>query len=167
VYVFSRALPAWGFYATDWAAPDRARLAFIDRVGRAGGPAFENAPTRGGPVAPGEGEDLVYRSAEGPELIGLPTGMEYASGTGLLRRRPDDGWVAREADRIQRAAAPGVWVVLAEFLGPEYELVEELKRRGGRVTYGSVEPGHVLIRFEFDDAQHSTANAMPASPSQA
>jgi hypothetical protein len=93
--------------------------------------------------------------------------MEYASGTGLLRRQPDEGWMAREADRIQRAAAPGVWIVLAEFLGPEYEVIEELKRRGGRVTYGSVEPGHVLMRFEFEAAQHSSARAMPARPSHA
>jgi hypothetical protein len=167
VYVFSRALPAWGFYATAWSAPDRARLEFINRVGSAGGPAFENAPSRGGPVGPSEGEELVYRSRRGLELIGLPTGMEYASGTGLLRRQPDEGWMAREADRIQRAAAPGVWIVLAEFLGPEYQVIEELKRRGGRVTYGSVEPGHVLMRFEFEAAQHSTARAMPARPSHA
>ena len=118
-------------------------------------------------MTPGEGEGLAYRSSQGLELIGIPTGMEYAAGTGLLYRRPDDGWVTREADRIQGAAAPGVWMVLAEFLGPEYELVEELKRRGARMTYGSVEPGHVLVRFEFDTSQHTTASAMPARPSHA
>jgi hypothetical protein len=156
VYVFSRALPAWGFYVTNWSAPDRSRLAFLNRVGQAGGPAFENAPSRRGPVASGEGAELVYRSTKGLELIGIPTGMEYASGTGLLRLRPDDGWAHREGDRIRHAATPGIWIVLAEFLGPEYELVDELKRRGGRMTYGSLEPGHVLVRFVFDSNQPST-----------
>ena len=167
VYVFSRALPAWGFYVTNWSAPDRSRLAFLNRVARAGGSAFENAPSRGGPVAFGEGEDLVYPSAKGLELIGIPTGMEYASGKGLLHLRPDDGWVDREADRIRHAAAPGIWIVLAEFLGPEYELIEELKRRGGRITYGSFEPGHVLVRVVFDTSQQSTARPIPAKQSHA
>lgn len=165
VYVFGRALPAWEFYTTNWSAPDRQRLDFLNRVARAGGPAFENAPSRGGRVGATEGEGLRYRAAAGPELIGLPTGMEYVAGQGLLRLRPDDGWVEREADRIEGAAGPGVWIVLAEFLGPEYQLVEELRRRGARITYGDFEPGHVLVRIVFASSQHTPARPMPANPS--
>ncbi|MEO6058110.1 MAG: hypothetical protein ABIQ49_14905, partial [Gemmatimonadales bacterium] len=149
VYVFGRALPAWEFYTTDWSYPDHARLAFLDRVARSDGPAFENSPSRERPVARTEGADLWYRSSRGQELIGLPTGMEYRAGGRLSRRRPDAGWVPREADRIQGAASPGVWVVMAEFFGPEYELLEELKRRGGAITYGRSWPGHILFRYEF------------------
>ncbi len=150
IYVFGRALPVWEFYTTDWAAPDMIRLTFLNRVGGSGGPAFENAPSRGRHVMPDEGDGLVYRSSAGLELIGIPTGMEYVSGHGLIQDRPDPGWVEREADRIQRAAAPAIWIVMVEFLGPEYELVEELKRRGGRITHGRFGPGQVLARYEFD-----------------
>lgn len=149
VYVFCRALPGWEFYTTDWGSPDSARLAFFNRVGRSGGPAFENAPSRGRQVPPDEGADLVYRSVHGEELFGIPTGMEYLALHGLTRRRPDPGWAEREAQRVQEVAAPGVWVIMAEFLGPEYELFEELSRLGGRVTYGRFEPGHILARYEF------------------
>lgn len=150
IYVFGRALPVWEFYTTDWSAPDMTRLTFLNRVGGSGGPAFENAPSRGRHVLPDEGDGLVYRSSAGLEVIGIPTGMEYVSGHGLVQDRPDPGWVEREADRIQRAAAPAIWIVMVEFLGPEYELVEELKRRGGTITHGRFGPGHVVARYEFE-----------------
>jgi hypothetical protein len=157
VWVFGRTLPSWAFYTTDWSRPDRPRLAFFYRVGRSGGPAFENAPSRGHRVTPDEGDGLVYRGPRGEEIIGIPTGMEYVSGRGLLQRRPDSGWVAREAERIRRAANPGVWVVMTEFLGPEFELLAELRRLGGQVTDHRFEPGHVIVRYEFAAAGTSSS----------
>ena len=153
VYVLGRVVAQWAFYTTRWTAPDRTRLACFARAGRSTGPGFENAPSRKHPVRADEGSGLACRSSEGLELIGLPSGMEYRFGPGVLQAQPDSGWTRREAIRIGGAAGPGAWVVLAEFLGSEYELVPELRRRGGRETYVWSVPGHVLARYEFPPFQ--------------
>jgi hypothetical protein len=149
VYIFGRALPGWAFYTTDWSHPDLARLTFFERLGESGGAGFENAPSRGRAVLRSDADHLIYATPAGQELVGIPTGMEFMAGRGLTQYVPDSGWVEREADRIEEAASPTVWVVLAEFFGPEYRLIDELKRRGARASYIRIEPGHVLIQYDI------------------
>ena len=99
VYVFAGSIPPWLFYSTDWSEPDRERLKVVARLAGSGGPAFENAPSRG-LVGPGQGVGLAHRSAAGLELYGLPTGIEWTPSLGPLKRTADPGWAETEADRV-------------------------------------------------------------------
>ena len=63
VYVFARAVPAWAYATTDWAATNRERLnAFLEAAGSTDSPGHENFARVGG-VTDGEGEGLVTRAA--------------------------------------------------------------------------------------------------------
>ena len=74
IYIGAGAIPAWCYYSTDWSRPDTARIQFFDRMAAPGGPAFENAPKRGGPVGPAEGPDLAYRAPPGRRSSGCRAG---------------------------------------------------------------------------------------------
>jgi 4-amino-4-deoxy-L-arabinose transferase-like glycosyltransferase len=147
VYVFAGAIPAWAMYTTDWESPDTARLDYLRRIARAGGPAFENAPSRGRPVAR-EGDNLTYATPGGVELYGIPDGLE-ARVFGLTNALPDTGWAENEARRIREVAHPGAWIILSHFYGPEGQLLGALEARGGRLTYRDIRNGAVLLRYEF------------------
>ena len=75
VYVFAGAIPAWGMYTTDWKSPDLRRLDYLQRIARAGGPAFANAPSRGRAVRD-EGSGLTYSGPGGLEVYGISDGLE-------------------------------------------------------------------------------------------
>ena len=147
VYVFAGAIPAWAMYTTDWNSPDAARLDFLRRIARAGGPAFENAPSRGREVRD-EGFELTYPGADGLEVYGIPDGLE-ARVFGLTNPMPDPGWAENEARRIRAVASPGVWLVLSHFYGPEGTLLQALEAEGARRTYHDFRNGAALIRYEF------------------
>jgi hypothetical protein len=147
VYVFAGAIPAWAMYTTDWMAPDRARLEYLERIGRADGPAFENAPSRSRRVTR-EGDELRYNTLAGPELYGIADGLE-ARAFGLTNYVPDPGWADNEARRIGEAANPDAWLLFTHFYGPEGQLLDALEARGARSTYKSVRNGAVLLRYEF------------------
>jgi 4-amino-4-deoxy-L-arabinose transferase-like glycosyltransferase len=147
VYIFAGAIPAWAMYTTDWRARDSARLSYLSRIARAGGPAFENAPSRGHPVVK-EGADLIYYTPLGSELYGIPAGLE-ARVFRLTNREPDQGWSENEAARIRSVANPGVWLILSHFYGPERSLLSSLEASGGRTTYKDIRRGAALIRYEF------------------
>jgi hypothetical protein len=151
VYVGAGAVPAWTFYSTDWTAPDRVRVTLLNRLAAPGGPAFENAPSRGRGVRPSEGKALHYTTPAGQELLGSPSGIESGALVGPLGDvRPDSGWAAEEAARIREAACPGVWVLLSQLRDVEKELLlEELERAGGVRTFFEDPNGAVLARFEF------------------
>jgi hypothetical protein len=133
-YISAGALATYAFYSTDWSAPDRARLAMLERVAHPGGPAFQNAPSRGRPVQATEGQSLAWRGPEGLELFGIPTGIE----TDVHVRHavePDSGWAVHEANRIRSAMGRGdAWVVLSNMYPSEVALADELERAGLRVT---------------------------------
>jgi 4-amino-4-deoxy-L-arabinose transferase-like glycosyltransferase len=147
IYVFAGAIPAWAMYTTDWHSPDKRRLDYLRRIARAGGPAFENAPSRGRPVVT-EGDDLAYPTANGLELYGVPDGLE-ARVFGLTNALPDLGWAENEARRIRAVAHPGAWLVFSHFYGPEGQLLGALEAKGGRPTYQNFRNGAVLLRYEF------------------
>jgi 4-amino-4-deoxy-L-arabinose transferase-like glycosyltransferase len=147
VYVFAGAIPAWAMYTTDWKSPDTRRLDYLRRIARAGGPAFENAPSRGRPVRD-EGSELTYPAQGGLELYGIPDGLE-ARVFGLTNPMPDPGWAENEARRIRRVANPGVWLILSHFYGPEGILLRALEADGAHLTYHDFRNGAALIRYEF------------------
>jgi hypothetical protein len=147
VYVFAGAIPAWAMYTTDWKSPDIRRLDYLRRIARAGGPAFENAPSRGGPVGD-EGSELTYLAPDGLELYGIPDGLE-ARVFGLTNPMPDAGWSENEARRIRDVANPGVWLILSHFYGPEGILLRALEAEGARLTYHDFRNAAALVRYEF------------------
>jgi hypothetical protein len=149
LYVFAGSIPAWTFYTTDWRAPDTARLARLNALSRPGGGAFENAPSRDHEVRD-EGEGMRYETATGPELLGVPTGMEFLAVVGLTRRHPDPRWAAHEAARIKSAGSQSAWVLMSEFYGPELELFRELEGQGATCTDVLAGSGTRLVRFEFN-----------------
>jgi hypothetical protein len=147
VYVFAGAIPAWAMYTTDWKSPDTVRLDYLSVIARAGGPAFENAPSRGRPVTR-EGDELTYAAPDGLELYGIPDGLE-ARVFGLTNAFPDAGWAENEARRIREVAHPSAWLVLSHFYGPEGQLLDALQANGGGVTYRDSRNGAALLRYEF------------------
>ncbi len=133
-YVSAGALPTYAFYTTDWAAPDTARLGIFERAGHAGGPAFQNAGSRGHAVEATEGQALTWQGREGFELVGIPTGIE-ANAIKIIGTTPDTGWTEHEATRIRDAMGVGdAWVLLSFMHRSELSLAEELQRRGARIT---------------------------------
>jgi hypothetical protein len=150
LYVFAGSIPAWTFYSTDWRAPDMERLARLNRLSRPGGSAFENAPSRGHEVRD-EGEGLRYETTTGPELLGLPTGMEFLAVVGLTREQPDPRWAAHEATRIKNAGSQSAWVLMSEYYGPELDLFRELEGQGAICTDALAGSGTRLARFEFNN----------------
>jgi hypothetical protein len=147
VYIFAGAIPAWAMYTTDWKSPDTLRLDYLRQIARSGGPAFENAPSRGRPVRD-EGSGLTYDGPGGLELYGVPDGIE-ARVFGLTNAAPDAGWSENEAHRIRDSANPGVWLVLSHFYGPEGTLLHALEVEGGQLTYHDFRNGAALLRYQF------------------
>ena len=148
VYVGARGAPAWLIYSTDWKTPDRARLAwYLDRIGSSG-PAFENAPSRGGPVVD-EGRDLVWTPADGGvELLGTPTGRQSLA-SGFVRPSPDPGWAENEAQRIRAAANPTIWLFFSHVDRSQDDLLAALEREGGKLIARHPENGADAYRFRF------------------
>jgi hypothetical protein len=147
VYVFAGAIPPWAMYTTDWNSPDAARLDYLRRIARAGGPAFENAPSRGRAVGD-EGSGLTYPGPGGLEVYGIPDGLE-ARVYGLTNSMPDVGWAENEARRIRGVANPDVWLILSHFYGPEGILLSALEAEGAHLTYHDFRNGAALVRYEF------------------
>lgn len=148
IYIFAGSIPAWTFYSTDWSITDRARFAAIERWAGSGGPAFENAPSRGH-VVRDEGADLHYDTPAGRELYGISTGIEWRPIYGVQRRTTDSGWAENEARRIRAVAAPSVWVLLSHTVGNEIDLLRRLESLGGHAVYTRSLNDAILVRYEF------------------
>jgi hypothetical protein len=146
VYVFAGSIPPWLFYSTDWSDPDRERLKVVARLAGSGGPAFENAPSRG-LVGPGQGVGLAHRSAAGLELYGLPTGIEWTPSLGPLKRTADPGWAETEADRVTALEGGVAWVLMSHMVGNEVQLLHELEHRGACATYVRQLDNATLVRY--------------------
>jgi len=152
VYVASGATPAWGFYTTDWSAPDTAFVHHLARTaGVPGSPAFHNSASRGEPVGATEGSDLVFRRAGRVELLGLAAGIQWRDGVGFGRLvHADSGWAEREAARIRAAAAPTIWILVANpYPTTVQELMAAIARAGGVSDSGTVIGGVRLARYRF------------------
>jgi hypothetical protein len=146
IYVFAGAIPAWAFYSTDWHAPDRRRLRYLERIGSSTGPAFENASHWSSGL---DVQELRYVSSRGTELYGAPTGIEVHP-FGLRKAVPDSGWADSEAKRIHGAAdTAGVWLLLAHFYGPEGQLLDALQANGAYETIREDRNAAALFHYRF------------------
>lgn len=156
IYVLARAAPSWLFYSMDWRKPDLERAAWFARTITSGGPAFENAPSRGRRVTK-EGRELARPFRGAPELIGIATGMETRHGLGVQRAEPDPGWVENEVQRIREAAHPAVWIFFSQAQDASIlALFGALRAAGTDVAFARREErgGALLIRFrEGPEAQ--------------
>jgi hypothetical protein len=119
VYLYSRSLPPWLFYSTDWRAPDHARVSWLMAAEKAIGPNGGNRPPRGHAV---EHEGFELRRSDGPgtEVIGIADGIFIdggdggadTDGGGGANTGPDPGWVENEFERIHRELRSGRVVVV-------------------------------------------------------
>jgi 4-amino-4-deoxy-L-arabinose transferase-like glycosyltransferase len=147
VYIPATALPAWGFYSTDWRRPEHARLAHYATLARASGPAAPNPlldVTESPPPS-----DLSRTDRDGRvELIGWRSGVAYHEPAGVLRAEPEPGWAAAEADRIAAAADPYVWVLGTHWSDRELPALRvALLARGLRPVESVAETGALAVRF--------------------
>ncbi|MEP6571605.1 MAG: glycosyltransferase family 39 protein [Gemmatimonadota bacterium] len=150
IYVFSRSVPSWAFYSTDWSAPDLLRIGRLTELVGSSGPAFRNAPTRGRAVA-NEGDSLQFREADFQELIGIPAGtgptLEEPGGA----ERPDTGWADNERRRIRIAAGlEPAWVLVSSFKpAVGTELLRSLKEGGATILSRSESASGFLLKVKF------------------
>jgi hypothetical protein len=151
VYVASGAIPAWAFYTTDWRAVDTAYLGRIARdAGAPGAPAFHNLATRGRAVDPVEGGALAVSRGDHVELLGLASGIQWREVMGLVQALPDSGWATQEAVRITAAAAPTIWLVIANaYAASGADLESAVERAGGVRLADTVAGGVRRTRFAF------------------
>jgi len=152
VYLFSRAVPPWVYYTTDWGAPDLRRHRWYADLTSSTGRAFYNAPSRGRPVTAEEAGGLTYAGPGGLELLGLPTGLAIRAGRSIGHLRPDPGWAEVEAARIHDVARPDVWLFLSHFFecpAQAEELLRAVEERGGRVRERLESPRTRLLLLRF------------------
>jgi hypothetical protein len=162
VYIAARSFPLWVFYTTDWSAPDEARLRWAAMIAQAGGPAHNNAPSRGR-ARPDEARDLSRRYRGRVELVGTPTGRQYRTSTRTLNPsltageyalplEPDTGWAELEVRRMASAAHNRLWVFGSHMFaldGAEPALVGEMQRRGVRLIMERRQGTTVGYEVEF------------------
>jgi hypothetical protein len=164
VYIAARSFPLWVFYTTDWSAPEEGRLRWAATIARAGGPAHNNAPSRGR-VRPEEARDLTRRYHGRMELVGTPTGRQYRTSTRTLNPslmpaqyalpiEPDTGWAELEVSRMASVAHNRLWVFGSHMFaldGAEPALVGEMQRRGVRLIMERRQGTTVGYEVEFPD----------------
>jgi hypothetical protein len=151
VYVASGAIPAWAFYTTDWRAVDTTYLGRIARdAGVPGAPAFHNLASRGRPVDVVEGGELAVPRGDHVELLGLASGIQWREVIGLVQALPDSGWATHEATRIKAAAAPTIWLVIANAYAMSGAGLEAaVESAGGVRLVDTVAGGVRWSRFKF------------------
>jgi hypothetical protein len=162
VYVAARSFPLWMFYTTDWRAPDADRLRWAASIAAAGGPAHNNASSRGR-VRAGEARDLARSYRGRVEIVGVPTGRQYRTSTRTMNSAvrpteyalplaPDTGWAELEVGRMASAARGRLWVFgshMFELDGAEPGLVAEMQRRGVRLIQQRRQGSTVAYQVEF------------------
>jgi hypothetical protein len=162
VYIAARSFPLWMFYTTDWRAPDESRLRWAASIAGAGGPAHNNAPSRGHVRA--DEARLLARPYHGRlERVGTPTGRQYRTSSRTLNAtlspadyalplQPDSGWAELEVNRMSSAAHDRLWVFGSHMFsldGAEGALVAELQRRNVRLAMERRQGSTVAYQVEF------------------
>lgn len=148
VYIFSRAVPAWTFYTTNWSSPDTMRLIRLARLTSSTGPAFRNAAGRGHPVIH-EGESYVSAVGDRSELIGLPSGVQI-QWSRLSQPAPDSGWGDNETERILQTGHTTAWIFIAHSQPSEVSaLLTAVERRGGIRDYVRQVSGARIYHYRF------------------
>jgi hypothetical protein len=129
IYLHARLIPVWAYYTTDWSTPERTHLEWTIAASNSLGPNSGNRPSRERPVDR-EGDELVSTGPWGPELIGIPTGIEYPLRAGASRV-PDPGWAENEMRRLLGACRNGTWLLfLKGYDVAEETLLAELRSAG-------------------------------------
>lgn len=144
VYLYSKAVPAWMFYSTDWRRPDRDRLEWLAAASLLTGPNGGNIPSRGHKVVL-EGWDLRRPYRDAWELVGEPEGI-LRTASGPASNPPDSGWVENEYERVMRDSKGrivviGLWITprsysqfLQSFQGSGFRTVAEYANEGVSVV---------------------------------
>ena len=162
VYIAARSFPLWMFYTTDWRAPDVERLRWAASIAGAGGPAHNNAPSRGR-VRSDEARGLTRDYHGRVEIVGTPTGRQYRTSTRTLNPSllpaeyalplaPDTGWAELEVGRMASVAHGRLWVFGSHMFaldGAEPGLVGEMQRRGVRLIMQRRQGSTVAYQVEF------------------
>ena len=143
IYIGAGALPAWGFYSTDWGAHRPSFLQALADAGGSGGYAFEN---RSPASLSGTTEDVVPLGGR-REIWGRPTGMQWRWGTGFVRDVPIDGWANAEAWRIRANVTRFAWVFMTHAFGAEQHLDAAIRTCGGHLVQS--EYNGALRKYEF------------------
>jgi hypothetical protein len=84
------------------------------------------------------------------ELLGLASGIQWREVMGLAQARPDSGWATHEATRIKAAAAPTIWLVIANgYAASGADLESAVEHAGGVRLVDTVAGGVRWSRFAF------------------
>ena len=97
------------------------------------------------------------------EIVGLPTGRQYATSTRSLDpsipvvalatpAQPDTGWATLQVSRMSAVARPRIWVFGSHMFAldsAEPELVAELQRRGVKLLMERRQGRTVGYQVEF------------------
>ena len=146
VYLSYFARPGYAFYTTDWEAPDRARLAWLDLGRSPRAPGDRTLPD------PSDGSDPFTRAHGGrTEIVErLPPGLRSNFDRRLPSAVPEAEWAEREARRVRPHANPRLWVLHAGSR-ERPALLKALERLGGRVVYRNAAwPQIYLYEVRFD-----------------
>jgi hypothetical protein len=87
--------------------------------------------------------------------------MEWREVKELVRLQPDPGWAEAEARRIERAASPGVWILVSNYYEPEIRLIEVLGLHAVRRTFARLDNRTALLRYE---SRRDVVAAAPRRP---
>jgi hypothetical protein len=128
VYLPQMRLPLWMEYATDWSAPDTARIRAQLHAIRMLGMNAGNEPPRGRAVER-EGDSLRFARGAGVELYGIPSGTGGPA-SGIRATTPDTGWAENEVRRIRETGKSHLWI-MGDYRSVPKALFDRLQQGGG------------------------------------
>jgi hypothetical protein len=133
LYLYSRAVPAWIFYSSDWKSHERERRQWLQQASAATGPNAGNIPSRRTAVV-NEGAKLKRPYRGGWEVVGVGEGI-FRSIRGPAAGGPDPGWEENEFRRVA-ALAPRRVIVVGLSAGARGvpDLLEYFRSAGARVA---------------------------------
>lgn len=156
VYIFSKGIPIWLIYTTDWKRMNTGRLDwYLSISSEPDAPAFHNRRSRNVDVVR-EGYALTASFEGRTEIAGIPTGFEIQGIINHLKQNPDCGWPENEADRIADQANPSIWVFVSQYF--DFELAPlraAIRRRGGREETSIQGESSILIRYRFTERREN------------
>ena len=146
IYVTRRARPAWLFYTTDWRAPDRRRLEWMDDAGEAPVPtsAWAAAAYRDNTPDPG-----ARPFGRGVEVVQLFPVNWVSPSPSVTRGLPLAQWAQSEVRRMRAAGCPSVWMVSVGASAPDSALLAAVSAAGGFVAPVMHSTEVNLYRFTF------------------
>ncbi len=149
VYLYSRSVPGWMYYSTDWHRPDRERLAWLTQTSRLTGPNGGNIPPRGRRVQ-NEGADFQRPFRGGVEIVGLADGI-FRSSAGPGSNPPDPGWVENEYARMARDARTGRAILVGLTPGAHgvTDLLDYCRREGAIIVADYRAPGAIVAVLQL------------------